>query len=256
MSTPRTLRAGAFTGAALSLLLALAGCVGPAPTPSLTPDAATPHPTATAPTAEPVDPLTTVTSIVLRPEAVDLVDDAGATVETLSYDLPAAEFVGALAGVLGAEPEVEEFLGRCCEVPARTSYRWPGLEVWDDHVGGFDEIDPTIWIPEDGPDLQDMNLLVIAGALDSHGILLTTRQGAHAGTDAAVLADDLGLPYVGDGFDAIPVETGPELGPPTRPDDVDSRFAGMPNAYSVVVQTWGDAGTRLMAPHNVGVPHV
>ncbi|MGW9181921.1 hypothetical protein [Agromyces sp. NPDC055661] len=250
----RTFRAGALTAAAISLMLALAGCVGPTPTP--TPDAATPRPTVTAaPTAEPVDPLTTVTSIVLRPEALDLVDAAGATVEALSYDLPAVAFVDALAIAIGAEPEIEEAPGHCCETPASIHYRWPGLEVWDDQVGGWDDADPTVWIPNDGPDLRDMNLVVIAGAPDSHGTPLTTVRGVQAGADAAALAEDVGMPYVGDGFDAIPVETGPELGPPSE-HVLDVRFAGQPNAYSVVLQSLPDGSTRLLAPHNVGIAGV
>ena len=68
---------------AAGLAFALSGCApeaAPAAEPSSAPDTTAPTSTATA------DPLESVTTVVLRPEHLDLVDAAGTVVAELSYD--------------------------------------------------------------------------------------------------------------------------------------------------------------------------
>ncbi|HEU0183590.1 MAG TPA: hypothetical protein VFR16_15465, partial [Agromyces mariniharenae] len=123
----RTLRAGALSAAALTLMLALAGCVGTTPTSTSTPDAATPRPTpAATPTAQPVDPLTTVTEIVARPESLELRDAAGVVVTSLDYLTPAGPAIETLTAVFGAAPESEDHQGNG-HFPPNTAHRWGGF---------------------------------------------------------------------------------------------------------------------------------
>ena len=245
----RTARAGALAAGALTLACALTGCLGP--TPTATPDAAPPTPsTASVPElAETADPLESVTAIVLRPEYLELRDAADATVQDLSYDLPAEEFAAALSAVFGTDPLIEEYGGSCCEARPATRYHWEDFTVADDHMGSFADDDHSVWVPDDGPDYVDMNLSVRVTERDVLGIAVTTTGGFRVGDDVAELAARLGQPYGAMWFE-IAVETGPELGPP----EVEGRM----NAYSVVVQ--GPApeanGVRLAAPVNIGVDGV
>ena len=78
---------------------ALTGCVGDAAGPESTPSSATVAPTPTV-EAEPVDPLTTVERIVVRPEQLELQDAGGVVIATLSYDDEAVQFVEVLTTVL------------------------------------------------------------------------------------------------------------------------------------------------------------
>jgi hypothetical protein len=242
-------RAGAVIAVALSLVLTITACVGLRPS-------TTPPPSSTpvaSPTSEPVvevDPLETVAVVVVRPEHLELRDDSGATVQTLSYDLTAEEFVAALTSVFGGDPEIEERPGSCCESGAATIYHWDDFRVGDDHMGHFADHDNTLWIPEDVPDYRGMNLGVRATGSAVRGIPITTTVGFEVGEDIAALASGVGWPYdAAAEHSVIPVETGPELGPP--------EIEGMLNAYSVVVVGPEPDGTFfLTAPMNVGVPSV
>ena len=127
----RTLRAGALTAAAISLMLALAGCAGPTPLPTPTPDAATPRPTATAaPTADPVDPLTAVTELLARPESLELRDAAGVVVADLDYRSAPSDAVDALTTVFGLAP-VDQMVDGGNHFPPRTLHQWDGFELWE-----------------------------------------------------------------------------------------------------------------------------
>ncbi|WP_395243586.1 hypothetical protein ACGGZK_15855 [Agromyces sp. MMS24-K17] len=209
---------------------------------------ASPAASAEQPTAS-VEATPEVVAVVLRPERLDLVDAARAELEQLSYDLDAAVLVAELTTVFGTAPAIEESPADCCEVPRTTIYRWPGFEVWDDHMGRFDDADPTVWIDEDVPDDRDMNVVIIVTAPAVGAIPVTTSAGFAIGDDpsglAGAISDFEGLPFAG-----IPMETGAELGPP--------EIEGSSNAYSVVLQAYeGAAGfPRLIAPLNVGVPSV
>ncbi|MGW9181918.1 hypothetical protein [Agromyces sp. NPDC055661] len=167
----RTLRAGALTAAALSLMLALAGCVGPTPIPSPTPDAATPRPTATAaPAPEPVDPLTTVTELVARPDSLELRDAAGGVVLSLGYLSTPSDAVVALTTVFGAAP-VDQAVEGGNHFPPRTLHQWDGFELWEHHyvdrwegVGKELSLErPAFTVRYTGSTARDVSLSTIGG---------------------------------------------------------------------------------------------
>ncbi len=147
---------------------------------------------------------------------------------------PPSEFVAALRLVFGGEPAVEEYPGSCCESRATTFYRWDEFQVGDDHMGHFADDDHSVWIPEDGPDYVNMNLYVQVAGPVVRGVAVTTAPGFEVGEDVGELAGRLGEPYDGNGYDEVPIETGPELGPP--------EIEGRANAYSVVI--WDDGNGR------------
>ena len=181
----RTLRAAALTAASLSAVLALAGCAGPTPTPSATPDAATLRPTATAaPAAEPVDPLTTVTTLVARPEALELRDASGAVVASLDYTGSTDEAVATLSAVLGGAPAEEPYDGG--------NHFPPGmLRTWADAV----ELDERFYSEERRAELPFQvvwpRFAVSFTAATVDGVDLTTDTNVHVGDAYAALADQI-----------------------------------------------------------------
>lgn len=224
--------------------LMLTGCTA---TPASEPAAsASPKPSA-APTVEPapVDPLTTVDEIVVRPEHLDLNDADGEVVVALSYDADATEFVDTLTAVLGTSPETSE-QAASMETPPVTQYQWDGLLVADDH-------EPDVLTEGGGPiGPFDMNLAVhfMAPTLGD-GVTVRTVNGFRPGDDAQDLAAELGEPWTGNGYDQVRVETG---------DPIGERRPGFTyeNAYSVAVNTWEwrGASNTIFAPWNFGIGHV
>ena len=108
--------------AAVVAVLALTGCTfGTSPVQAPTTGAA--EPTTSNPTPpvqpEPIDPLTTVTEIVVRPEQLELLDSRGVVVVTLSDDVEASAFMDTLSTVLGAAPALSE-RAASMETPATT----------------------------------------------------------------------------------------------------------------------------------------
>lgn len=167
----RTLRAGALTAGALSLALALTGCFAASPTPSPTPDAASPRPTATAaPTAEPVDPLSTVTELVARPDSLELRDAAGVVVVNLDYRSAPSDAVAALTTVFGLAPVDEAFDGSN-HFPPSTAHRWDGFELWEQRYvdrweGVVDELSlvrPAFMVRFTAPAARDVSLSTADG---------------------------------------------------------------------------------------------
>lgn len=236
--------AGAAIGLALGamMLTACTGEVEPAPTPTPTPAA---EPTAT-PSTEPTDPLDGVTGIVVRATALDLVDETDAVVETLSFDLPAEEIVESLSTVFDSSPVLSEG-GQCCETPLTTKYAWPGFEIWDDHVGNWDEADRTVWVDGTGADERDMNVIVVATVADLGGVALSTEPGFQTDSDPATVAAAVGRDYRPGDFAEFPLEYGPDLG--------ESVIEGERNAYAVTLQI-GSNGPRIIAPVHLGVGRV
>jgi hypothetical protein len=224
--------------------LVLAGCAATA-----TPEpvaSASPKPSATPATEPtPVDPLTTVAEIVVRPEHLDLHDASGEIVTTLSYDAEAMEFVDTLTTVLGASPETSE-QAASMETPPVTEYQWDGLLVADDH-------EADVLAEGSGPiGPFDMNLAVhVMAPTLGDGVTVRTVNGFRPGGDAQVLAAELGEPWTGNGYDQVRVETG---------DPIGERHPGFTyeNAYSVAVNTWEwrGASNTIFAPWNFGIGHV
>lgn len=239
--------AGTAALTAAGLALALAGC-SPAPSSAPATPSPEPEPATAAPTTN-ADPLESVSAVVIRPEGLDLVDAGGTVVTEISYDDEADAIADALATVFGAAAEIEEFPAVCCEGFRLTIYHWDGFRVVDDHMGSFTDGDERVWVDEDRPDANGMNVLVAADAASVGEVALAAENGFVIGDDLGALADAVGSPYTGAEWEQIPVETGPELGPP--------EFEGLVNAYSVVVQVAGpDGGPRLVAPINLGIPSV
>jgi len=235
----------AAAGIATATLLTLTGCTfGTTPTPSPTADARPASPTPTA-EPEPIDPLTTVTEIVVRPEHLDLLDAQGAVVTTLSYDAEAAAFLGALETVLGATPVPTEY-GASIETPARTEYLWDGLMVTDDH----EEIVSENGYGDYGQIDLNVSVYFMAPTVGS-GVIVRTVNGYQPGSDAQALAAELGEPWSGNGYDQVRVETGEPIGE-------QQPYSEYENAYSVAINTWEwkGASNTIFAPWNFGIGHV
>ncbi|WP_157415775.1 hypothetical protein [Agromyces allii] len=239
-----TLRSAALVAVASVLLLS--GCtLGSSPGP--TAEAQAPETTAPAPSPSPeaVDPLTTVTEIVVRPVQLDLLDVDGALVTTLSFDDETTAFVDALSIALGEEPQQTEREGGL-ETAPWTQYAWTGLEVHDDHENQ---------VPTNGGGVYgsyELNVSVVFTApAVGDGVAVRTIGGFQPGGDAETLAAELGEPWYGNGQDQVRVETGEPIGEqqPGNPYE---------NAYSVTVNTWELEGATawITAPWNFGVGHV
>ncbi|MGR2752643.1 hypothetical protein [Agromyces arachidis] len=212
----------------------------PKPTPTA---AAAPSPTPRPfeiETAPPVDPLTTVTEIVVRPERLDLHDADGALVTSVSYDAEATEFVGTLETVFGVAPE-QSWSDGTMETPPFTRYRWDGFVVADHEEQ---------WLTDDVPEPNIyMNLRIQAtAAIIGDGVTVRTVDGFGPGDDVEALAAQLDqAPTLGDRY-FFPVETGDPLGDRPSGSDLD-------NAYSVGVtdvEGYG-ASSTIFAPYNFGV---
>ena len=237
-------RRSAIVMAAAAALL-LTGCTfGPSPVPTSSPEAAaTPSPTPTA-EPEPIDPLATVTEIVVRPEQLEL-HDAQGVVATLSYDADASEFIDTLSTVLGTTPELSEH-GGSMETPPRTEYSWDGLLASDDH----EEEVATDGDQEYGP--IDMNVSVLFSAPTvGDGVTVRTVTGFQPGGDSQALAAELGEPWYGNGYDQVRVESGEPIGE-------QQPYSNYENAFSVAVNTWEwkGASNTVFAPWNFGIGHV
>jgi len=160
---------------AAGLALALTACVGAAPTP--TPDAATTPPTATpTPTPEPVDPLTTVSALVARPEALELRDAGGAVVGSLDYLAPVGPAIETLTTVFGTPPVAEKHRGSN-HFPPSTVHRWDGFELWENRY-----VDNWAEFAEEPRTLYKPSFSVVFTEPARGSIALTTTHGVEAGT--------------------------------------------------------------------------
>jgi len=153
----RTLRVGALTAAAGALMLALSGCLGGAvattPTPAATADPST------APTPSAEEALDAVTTVVVKPDGVQLTDPSGSVSVTLDYLAEPADAVDALTEVLDAEPVIESHEGSS-HFPPSTSYSWDGFVLWEQlPVEGLEGVETSLIHPR---------FLVQATAADHH----------------------------------------------------------------------------------------
>lgn len=228
----------------IAAALALSGCTfGATPVAAPSPEAVASSPP--TPTAEPIDPLTSVTEIVVRPEQLELLDAAGVVVTTLSYDADAGDFIGTLSTVLGADPAESEH-SASMETPPRTDYDWDGVRVTDDHEdevaadsgATYGEVDMNVSVLFRTPTVGD-------------GVAVRTVNGFQPGGDAHALAIELGEPWYANGYDQVRVETGEPIGEQQPHHDYE-------NAYSVAVNTWEWEGASnvVFAPWNFGIGHV
>ena len=166
----RTLRVGALTAAAGALMLALSGCLGGAvattPTPAATADPST------APTPSAEEALDAVTTVVVKPDGVQLTDPSGSVSVTLDYLAEPADAVGALTEVLDAEPVIESHEGSS-HFPPSTSYSWDGFVLWEQlPVEGLEGAETSLIHPR---------FLVQATAAEAGGVDLQSSDGRHVG---------------------------------------------------------------------------
>ncbi|WP_159600557.1 hypothetical protein [Agromyces humi] len=232
-------RTAALFAIAAAAAVTLAGCTAPTPEPTPTPEPVvdTPAPTPTA-EPEPVDPLTNVTGIVVRPEYLEFRDAGGLLVSTLSYDAEAAEFIGTLSAVLGAAPDGETTSEGGMESWPTTEYWWGnGVRVFDEHEAEGISLDMNVNILFNDPVVGD-------------GVTVQTITGFQPGDDGQSLAAELGEPWYGNGYDQVRAETGPILG--------EGSLDGYENAYSVAINTWDyySENDAIFAPWNFGIGHV
>lgn len=182
-----------------------------------------------------VDPLTTVTAVVVRPEALELMDSAGSLVTSLSYGDPLDTMVGALSVVVGAEPSTASY-ETGLERPAGQTYSWPGLTLTD-------------FLPPEGKFLGESdNSLDFTADQVGDGVAITTESGNTVGDDMDAVADELGLSvnrdFASAGHLFFLIEVGPELTTPAG-DNIE-----YPNAWAVHVSSTSGSGVI----NNIGAP--
>ena len=175
--------------------------------------------------------LTSVRSIVVRPEQLDLKSADGALISELSYDSDPPHFVDTLSAVLGAPAEVDPDAGGC-------GVRWAGVRV--------------AWGPgATGPKHGMKNMVDFDRAIVGDGVSVVTVQGFKPGDDVSAFAAQRGRTYwttdSGAGQNLIDAEVGAELGP--------SPVAGYLNAHAVAVSDDPAApgASDIFAPFNFGV---
>lgn len=189
-SDVRRIRVSAVALAA-GLALALGGCSATPLTPQAEPVSTSPAPARPVPTntVEPVplpapppvideEMLARVNGLVARPDVLELRDDDGAVITTLSYMSPPADAIAVLVAVFGEPPVDEEYAG--------TNHRPPGVfHSWGDFVLDErfydeqrridDQLDYLVWprfaVYFDGPASADMPMSSVQGiqAGDSWG---------------------------------------------------------------------------------------
>lgn len=191
----RTARTVTTVTAVVAFALLFSACTGPVPDPDPSPTpspmpsatgAARPTPSATpGPGVEPVvgpgDRVASVTALVARTEALELVDADGAVVERLDYLGSAEDAVAVLTALLGSEPEVVTLPGG--------SHRFPGVRyTWDDVLTLVASEYPEERRAELAHPLYWPDLSVSFRAQRIRGIQLTTSAGAQVGDDWAAIS--------------------------------------------------------------------
>jgi hypothetical protein len=222
----------------------LTGCTSSpssAPTPtavagaSTDPATAKPEPLASD---TPAHPLTAVTTLVIRPDALELAGASGDLLAVFDYDDAATPVVEALTVVLGGLPTKVPFEGSL-ETHPGVEYRWEGFSVVDDER------------PANPADGQGHEFSVVATAPTLAGdVSVTTGPGF-------VVGEDLGTVLETDGtvIGAFPYEVAVEFGASRGPDE--PAFQA-PNAYAVVLYSDESLVSvlRVVAPINIGMARV
>lgn len=111
--------------AAAVIAVTFSACVSAASAAKPTPD--TPTPTATAAPTSAADPLDSVTTVVARPESLEL-HDASGTVASLDYRSDVAAAIATMTTVFGTAPADEEYPAVGADAPG-TAHRWGGFEL-------------------------------------------------------------------------------------------------------------------------------
>ncbi|MGD8166626.1 hypothetical protein ACEXOS_005345 [Herbiconiux sp. P16] len=190
------------------------------------------------PSDQAAHPLTAATTVLIRPDALELTGPSGDLLASFSYDEPAVPVVEALTVVLGGPPTEVPFEGSL-ETHPGIEYRWDGFSVVDDER------------PANPADGQGHEFSVVATAPALHGdVAVTTAPGF-------VVGQDLGTVLETDGtvIGAFPYEVAVEFGARRGPDEP---VFGAPNAYAVVLYSDESLASvlRVVAPINIGMARV
>ncbi|MCS5720063.1 hypothetical protein N1027_18180 [Herbiconiux sp. CPCC 205763] len=199
------------------------------------PGAGTPAPFASD---EPAHPLTAVTTLVIRPDQLELAGASGDLLAEFSYDDDVVSVVEALAVVFGGQPEEVPFEGSL-ETHPGVEYRWDGFSVVDDER------------PANPADGQGHEFSVVATApAVADDVSVTTAPGFVVGQDLGTVLESEGT-VIG----AFPYEVAVEFGASRGPDE--PAFEA-PNAYAVVLYSDESLGSvlRVVAPINMGMARV
>ncbi|MFC9561093.1 hypothetical protein [Agromyces sp. NPDC056965] len=114
-----------------------------------------------------------MTTIVARPQALELRDESGAVVASLDYLGDAAEAIATLETVFGAAPESEEYPGNSHYTPG-TAYQWGGMELRQpEYTGEMAGLPRSYYLP---------SFSVRFTAPTSGDAELTTDEGYQVGT--------------------------------------------------------------------------
>lgn len=195
----------------------------PAPTP-------TPRPFGIE-TAPPVDPLTTVTTISVRPAQLELLDDAGSLIGAIGYEDDGATAAATLTTVLGEAPQVEERTQMSGELSTR-NYRWNGMTLVEYFIENGHRAGTRLWVQFELPSLGD------GVAVDADGFA--------PGDDVQAYATETGKYYTPDTGAAeslAVIESGPSVFAADDPDRYHSVIAG---------QFHGRPGSTISAPFDFG----
>jgi hypothetical protein len=153
------------------LVLALVGC-GPTPPPIDTPADPRPTPPATAtpipvptPTEtlppETLDPLETVTHILLLTEIVQFCDDVACGVDGFRYDDSPDFAIAKLTAVFGIGPTVESYEGYAGSTSY--DYRWGEGFLLYFSTGGSAEVDHLVRVQVTTPSVVDVTIETVGG---------------------------------------------------------------------------------------------
>jgi hypothetical protein len=229
---------------AAALLVTLAACAPGPEVPITSPTASADAPASSSPApAETQAPADTgsvgeVRALVIRPEALELVDGSGATVSTFSYDGPTAPVLDALAALLG-DPEEDPFEGGTEAYPG-VEHVWEGILISDSER------------PVEPGAARGNDFTVIASAASVEGpngdIDVVTGDGIAVGNTLTSVMATPGTIASG-----LPGEVAVEFGPSRGASETEL----FPNAYTVMV--YGDASgsvKTVLAPANLGVARV
>lgn len=236
--------------AALAAAMLLAGCTAADSSPRPTGDPDTtmsspslpPTPTGAETPGQPADQQqmtrAAVSHITVRPELLQLKDQNGVELDTVSYNARAEVFVDLFTDLMGAAPTVTETPGGHEWSPV-THYEWDGFVVRDDHERGDYESDMNVTVMFTEPELGPRRIAV------------STIQGFKPGDDLRWLATYMDEPFAEESeFHQVQAEHGPPIGEQMQ-DTVYS------NSYSVAGQTTQESGrSGIFAPWNFGIGHV
>lgn len=170
-------RRTALIGFAIIAATLLGGCTTPAaaepsPTPTVTPSTIpTPEP---EPVAE-VEPIDTVTTFVVRPEALELRDATGAVVFELDYLTDPAAAVETITDAFGSAP-VDEMYSGGNHFPPSTARRWGAFELHERRY-----VDRWEFAASNPRTLNQPAWGVIFTGPQTADVTLTTEQGVPAG---------------------------------------------------------------------------